>query len=951
MIPRGLPRGESINLSDKMADNEYSQIRISREKAEQIALELYGIAGKATPLPGELDFNFRLSGEKKYYILKVSRPDVEEGFINFQQQILIHIADSGVPVTVPQIVSDLKGRSVSSIDDDIGNRRQVRLLSWIDGRLWSSVNPQNDNLLHSLGVQAGLLTKALLGFDHPVAHRDFKWDLAQGEWTIEYTNLFSGTNRKIIEFFQKRFLGIRSDLGKLRKTVVHNDTNDNNVLVSSDLMHPEVVAIIDFGDAVNTQVVNDLAVALAYAIMKKPDPIQAALPLIKGYHKHFPLQEKELAFLYTLIAMRLVISVTASAINKKKEPENKYLLISEKPAWDLLTKWYGINEQLAYFSFRHACGFTPHPDEQSFAELVGKRKFSISSLFPSLKIDGISRIDMSVGSTWLGNTSEYRKNEPGYRKIINLRENHPASLFAGGYMEVRPFYGAEVFSTEGNDGPQYRTVHLGTDFWLEAGTPVHAFSDARVISISINSDDKDYGPTLILEHDLGDGLIFYSLYGHLSVSSVRILEPGQTVIKGELIAYVGEESENGTWIPHLHFQLMLDMLGNSNNFPGVAIPGEANIWKSICPDPNLLFKEEGLERPHQITDEEVLEYRKKHLGESLSLSGREPLMMLRGDGVFLLDSSGRRYLDTVNNVAHVGHEHPRVVRAGQEQMAVLNTNTRYLHKAINEFSQELLSTFPDKLSVVHVVNSGSEANELALRMARSFTGQRDIIAVQAGYHGNTAACVDISSYKFDRKGGIGAPEHTHIVPLPDAFRGVYRGEGTGRQYASHIQKEIENIQLKDRNIAAFICEGIISCGGQIELPEEYLKTAYEFTREAGGVCIADEVQVGCGRVGSSFWGFQLYDVVPDIVTIGKPVGNGHPLAVVVCTREVAEAFDNGMEYFNTFGGNPVSCTIGLEVLRVIRDEKLQDNALRTGRYLKDHLIRLKKAFPVIEWRK
>jgi len=222
-----------------------------------------------------------------------------------------------------------------------------------------------------------------------------------------------------------------------------------------------------------------------------------------------------------------------------------------------------------------------------------------------------------------------------------------------------------------------------------------------------------------------------------------------------------------------------------------------------------------------------------------------------------------------------------------------------------------------------------------------------MIAMEVGYHGNTTGCVSISSYKFDGKGGSGAPEHTHIVPLPDRFRGIHRGDDSGPLYASHVQDRIDQIHALGRKPAAFICESIISCGGQIELPEKFLELAYASVRKAGGLCIADEVQVGCGRIGQTFWGFQLHGVIPDIVTIGKPIGNGHPLAAVVCTREVADAFANGMEYFNTFGGNPVSCAIGTEVLRVIRDEGLRENALKTGNYLKTELQKMQKEFPVI----
>jgi 4-aminobutyrate aminotransferase-like enzyme len=360
-----------------------------------------------------------------------------------------------------------------------------------------------------------------------------------------------------------------------------------------------------------------------------------------------------------------------------------------------------------------------------------------------------------------------------------------------------------------------------------------------------------------------------------------------------------------------------------------------------------LFQLKNLGTTNSIANKELLAQRKKHLGKSLSLSYNEPIKIVRGAGAYLLDPYGNKYLDTVNNVAHVGHEHPAVVKAGQEQMALLNTNSRYLHENIVTLAQALIATLPKELSVLHFVNSGSEANELAIRMVKAATGQKDIIASEVGYHGNSNTCIDISSYKFDGKGGNGAPEHTHIFPLPDAFRGKYRGADTGGQYAQEVQKLVKSIQKQGRGVGALIVEPIISCGGQIELPKGFLSQAYAYVRKAGGLCISDEVQVGCGRPGTTFWGFQLHGVVPDIVTIGKPLGNGHPVAAVACTANVAEKFANGMEYFNTFGGNPVSCAIGTAVLKTIRTEKLQQNAKEIGGFLKRGLQQLAQKFPII----
>jgi 4-aminobutyrate aminotransferase-like enzyme len=279
---------------------------------------------------------------------------------------------------------------------------------------------------------------------------------------------------------------------------------------------------------------------------------------------------------------------------------------------------------------------------------------------------------------------------------------------------------------------------------------------------------------------------------------------------------------------------------------------------------------------------------------------------------YLYDDEGRQYLDAYNNVAHVGHCHPEVVAAGQRQMEVLNTNTRYLSDLILEYAEKLTATLPESLNVCYFVNSGSEANELAIRLARAHTKARDMIVLEHAYHGNTTTCIDISPYKHDAAGGEGAPGWVHTARLADA---------------EHV---IEIVQKLEAPLCGFIAESMPSVAGQIILPDDYLNKVYEVVRGAGGVCIADEVQTGFGRIGTHFYAFEKYGVVPDIVVLGKPIGNGHPLGAVITTRAIADSFNNGMEFFSTFGGNNVSCAIGLKVLEVVHDENLQPHALKVG---------------------
>jgi 4-aminobutyrate aminotransferase-like enzyme/Ser/Thr protein kinase RdoA (MazF antagonist) len=925
---------------------EYQDLKITFSEAKKILLSLFNISGSISELPGDVDFNFRVKVTgKDGYILKISRPNQDEGYLNFQQEILQHLSTYS-HITAPKTIKSNQGKVTATYTDTNGHSRKVRLLTWIPGRLWSSVNPQSDHLRLSLGKECGKLTHALQGFEHAEAHRSFEWDVAQSLWTQDHIELFDSAKKEIVSHFQTLFEKQQSSYQKLRKSVVHNDANDNNVLVSSDLQCPTVTAAIDYGDAVYTQTINDLAIACAYAIMHYNDPLEASLAIIKGYHEAFPLQEIELSHLYTCIAMRLIISVTKSAMSKIKEPDNEYLLISEQPAWELLEKWIQINPDFAHYSFRAACGFSAHPKEEQFKSWISEKQFSLENLFPTIQRKEVYLLDLSVSSKWIGHRSDFNNLDLFQFKIDQLQNEHPDKIIAGGYLEPRPIYTSTAYDKIGNYGRESRTVHLGVDFWLPAHTPVHALLDGEVITAVNDAGDKEYGGLVILKHTVGQ-LVFYTLYGHNTVESVLKHKPGDQIRKGEKIAELGDYPENGNWAPHLHFQVMLSLLDYTDDFPGVAYPDQLNVWKSLCLDPNLLFNVDTLSSPQFASNNELISYRKQHLGKSLSLQYKVPIKMVRGDGAWLIDQQGKKYLDTVNNVAHVGHEHPAVVKAGQQQMALLNTNSRYLHENINELAQELIETLPKELNVLHFVNSGSEANELAIRMVKAATNQKDIIASEIGYHGNSNMCIDISSYKFDGKGGNGAPEHTHIFPLPDTFRGKHTGKDAAENYAIEVQKCIDNIHQKGRGVGALILESIISCGGQIELPEGFLKNAYDRVRKAGGLCIADEVQVGCGRVGKTFWGFQLHEVVPDIVTIGKPLGNGHPIAAVACTQKVADAFANGMEYFNTFGGNPVSCAIATEVLRTVKREKLQENALHVGAFLKNELQKLAQKFPII----
>jgi len=650
-------------------------------------------------LEGYTSTNFKIEASGNTYVLKVyPNNKCVVDFVEAKNQALeLFIGNPGFP----QVIQNNNRENLTIADNQV-----FRLLTYLEGTFLAETLHTKE-LFTSFGQFLANMNLQFKGFKNDtIKARQFEWDLQHFQSIVtEKTEYISDpTNKRLVEYF---FLQHREhvvpQINCFRKQIIHNDANDWNVLVQND----QISGIIDFGDICYTQLINELAIGITYAIMNKERPVEWARSIISGYHNIYPLKEKEIDVLYWLIAARLCTSVCNSAHEKILQPHNEYITISEKPAWDLLKKWVTINPVYARNEFRKAAGFSI-PEEKKTESVKSERLKSVSSIF-------------SISYT--------------------------------------------------------KPIYLGS----------------------------------------------------------------------------------------AAFQYMFDKYGNS-------------------------------------------------------------------------------YLDAYNNIPHVGHSHPKVVDAAQRQIAQLTTNTRYLYDQINEYAANLLNHFPKSLNKVFLVNSGSAASDLALRLSRTYTENKRIAALEHGYHGNTNSVIEISHYKFAGKGGKGATDNVLTLPVPDTYRGEFKTEDAGSSYA---QQAIEKINNSDNKIAAFIAEPVVGCGGQIPLANGYLKEVYTALRNQGGVCISDEVQTGFGRLGDVFWGYEMYDVVPDIIILGKPMGNGHPIGAVVTTNEIAEAFNNGMEFFSSFGGNPVSCVIGQAVLDVLEEEQLQQNAKTAGDYYIQQLTELKQKYECI----
>ncbi|MBN2431724.1 MAG: aminotransferase class III-fold pyridoxal phosphate-dependent enzyme, partial [Acidobacteria bacterium] len=724
----------------------------SREEAQRIATAEYGIReAKLTEMPGERDQNFHLTcPDGREFVLKISHDEERKENLEFQLQALSHLQRNCPDLSWPQVQPTQSGEYLATARYSEGGTHYIRLATYLPGVPLVRVKPHSPELLHTLGRALGKIDRALEDFEHEGAHRRLQWDLFQSPEVLEnYAEFIIDPDlHALVDHYYNRFTThLLPRLSKLRRSVIHNDANDFNVLVGPPRAADRAVTgIIDMGDMVHTATVFEVAVACTYVMMEKDDPLAVAGWLVAGYHAEYPLHDEELEALYLLICMRLCVSVTLAAFQRRREPNNDYLSISEQPARELLSRLMDVNPNYAHYRFREACGLPPCPRGEKATVWLKENAGRIGKVVEyDLRRELVHRFDLSVGSIELGLCADM--TDPATASEIMFRHIREAGarVGIGLYNEARRFYTSPLFQS--GEAGEWRTIHIGTDIFVKPFSPVFAPLDGEVHSLQVNPAPLDYGPTIILEHRVPDeNLKFYTLYGHLTADSLDGLYAGMSIRQGDQIARVGDRPENGNWPPHLHFQIIADMMDYIGDFPGVAPPSQRRLWLSLAPDPNLILRlPEGCSAKSRYTNEELLVQRRQHLGPNLSLAYRQHLTIVRGVGAYLYDENGQGYLDLVNNVCHVGHCHPRVVAAGQKQMAVLNTNTRYLHEHIVGLAQDLCATLPEPLRVCYFVCSGSEANELALRLAQTHTGQRDIMVLAGGYHGNSGVLVDVSS--------------------------------------------------------------------------------------------------------------------------------------------------------------------------------------------------------------
>ena len=925
--------------------------RVAVHEAAAAAGELWGLTAGATPLPGERDANFLLEGDSgDRFVLKVSSAAERPERLDLQHGLVTRARECNPALRLPEAVPTASG-VLPAWRDFGGRRHRVRLFRYLEGRPLSAFRRRPHALLESVGRIVGRVQRALDGFDHPELDiHEIPWAPAHAPAVIAAASGVlrgedaSGIYRSVADSIEEQL----PDLLALPAGALHNDANDDNLLLAAgtpETAKPEDVALLDFGDAVRGPLICETATAALYTAATAFEPLPAAARVLAGFAGERPLTEEEADLFGVALAARALVSAGVAALRRTRvagAAADEYLMVSQAGVWRVLRALEAEASEVTAARFRIAAGFSPLP---RLAERRAALQRAAAPATPPVTLPGAPVcLDLSPESPAIDPAAAAETLRAAVRAATEA-----ASVAIGRYLEPRV---PETVAGDVPRGPRAEpaTLQLGIEIFAPAGTPVRAPLAGAVEWANDRSGEPGTGISAGIRHTV-DREVFWTSYRHLDPACRETLVPGRGVEAGETLGTIAESNRSGDAPPHLQFQVLLSTFGGRP--PRRTSAADLPVLSALSADPLDFF---GLGSGARVLPEvrearggRLLETRRRRFSNALSISYDVPIRVVRGRGARLYDDAGRDYLDMVNNVAHVGHAHPRVADAISRQAALLNTNTRYLYRQLTDYAERLAETFPAPLEVVFLTNSGSEANDLALRIARAHLGRQETLAFEGGYHGNLTSLIDVSPYKLDGRGGRPGPPWLHRLPMPDGYRGRFR-DGEPHFPASLIADAESRVQRAGP--ATLVGEAILSCGGQIVPPPGYLGALYGAVRSAGGVIVADEVQTGFGRTGPDLWAFlavqdESEPRIPDIVTLGKPAGNGHPLGAVVTTRELARSFETGMEYFNTFGGNPVSCAAGLAVLEVIREERLAGHAVAVGRQLIDGLRALGSRYPIL----
>ncbi|ANL32389.1 MULTISPECIES: aminotransferase [Rhizobium] len=867
--------------------------------AEEILLDHYGLSGTVVELGSQQDRNYRVDSDHGRYVLKICHAAYETRELEAQNAAIHHLKGKSDAPRVPNVVTTNDGREILVLTVR-GQGYQVRLLEYLEGSGLTELTYVAPASVAALGALCARLAQALADFDHPGLDRSLQWDLRRaGPVAVQLLSAItdSAARDRIAKTMVMAVRRIQPLAPSLRLQAVHHDVTGDNVVGHRDARgHTIPDGVIDFGDIIRGWLVGDLAVTCASLLHQaNGDPFHI-LPAVTAYQAIYPLSDDELKALWPLIVARAVILVASSEQQISVDPDNDYVrgnLDGERAIFDTAMS---VPFELMEAAILKAAG----------ADVAAPQTSEWLPLLPDIDTTAIAYIDLGVRSphfsagNWLNTDMDWR---------LLARAATESGAAATRYGEYRLSRAALGSSKE------QATCALHVDICLAAGSAVAAPFAGRI-------GWKDQHLTLTCE----------TMTLHLDGLDPSI-EDGAVLAAGDPLGSVSGEASS---LGGLRLQLC-NVAGLEP--PLFATPREAAAWSVLCPSPSpLLDRQADAPQPETAG---LLIKRQAYLASAQKHYYAAPPQIERGWKEHLFDVEGRAYLDMVNNVTILGHGHPRFAAAIGAQWLRLNTNSRFHYGAIAEFSERLAALAPEGLDTVFLVNSGSEANDLAIRLAQVHSGARNMLCLLEAYHGWSAASDAVSTSIADNPQALTTrPDWVHAVVSPNTYRGAFRGPDTAASYLAAVTPMLETIDAGGQGLAGFICESVYGNAGGIPLPDGYLREIYAQVRARGGLCIADEVQVGYSRLGHYVWGFEQQGVVPDIITIAKGMGNGHPLGAVITTRVIAQSLEKQGPFFSSTGGSPVSCIAGMAVLDIMAEEKLQENARTVGDHLKERLAAL-----------
>ncbi|MBS1690823.1 MAG: aminotransferase [Actinobacteria bacterium] len=882
--------------------------QVSDSAARDVLDTHFGIRADATSLGSQQDKNFlvRGDGDEILGVLKVANPAFNATELAAQDEAadIIAAAEPTLRVAVP--LPNVNGEKCTVISGLLDTPAHVRLLRYLAGGTLLQAGYLPPATVAGMGELAGRVSRALADFRHPGLDRILQWDLRYGIDVVDElaSHVADPDHReRLLAAAHEAWARLGTLADRLPRQAVHLDLTDANVVVTrieGGGLRPD--GVIDFGDLTDSWAVSELAITLSSVLQHPGSGPASILPGVLAFHGIRPLNEDEVEALWPLLVLRTAVLIVSGAQQATIDPDNEYITEQSDGEWRMFEQATSVPMAVVTALIRADLGIA----------LPASVFDTATPLVDGVPASSVATLDLSATSELFDSAFT-----PGGWLPADIEDEFAGATIDDGAALVVTRFGQPRLTRApalSQDSPA--VVPTGVSMWSADAVNLVAPWDGEVVG---------WGP---------DGLTLRGRDVELTVTGVDPAVGAGALRRGDVLAQAG---------PRRRAELAVRPVG-APPAPLLVAADMAPGWLALARDPWPLL---GLSSPGVEAAGDLMARRDRTFAPVQEHYYRRPPQIERGWRHFLMSTAGRCYLDMVNNVTVLGHAHPRIADTAARQLRTLNTNSRFNYAAVVEFSERLAALLPEPLDTVFLVNSGSEASDLALRLAMAATSRRDVVAMREAYHGWTYATDAVSTSTADNPNALATrPDWVHTVESPNSFRGKYRGAAVSR-YADEAVAQIEDLAARGTPPAGFICETVYGNAGGMALPDGYLERVYAAVRGLGGLAVADEVQVGYGRLGEWFWGFEQQGVVPDIVSMAKSTGNGYPLGAVITTRAIADAFRTQGYFFSSTGGSPLSCAIGITVLDVLRDEDLQGNAARVGAHLKSRLVALRDKHPIV----